>query len=65
MNLSALIAVLIFALVFLGIIGWLYSEASKSLKRGELSFDGIVILRLALLGVLVIYAILGLTAILD
>lgn len=65
MNTSALIAVLVFAVAFLGIFGWLYSDASKSHSRGEMSFEGIVILRWALLGVLVIYALLGLTAILD
>ena len=64
-NASALVSVLVFAAAFLGIFGWLYSEAYKSHKRGEMSFDGLVILRWALLGVLVIYALLGLTAILD
>jgi hypothetical protein len=65
MNTSALVAVFIFALAFLGIFGWLYYDAIKSHKRGEMSFDGIMILRWALFGVLLIYVILGLTAVLD
>lgn len=65
MNAGALLAVVVFALAFLGIMGVLYVEASGSHARGELSFEGIVILRWALLGSLVLYALLGITAILD
>ncbi|MDG6998166.1 MAG: hypothetical protein JRN15_03530 [Nitrososphaerota archaeon] len=65
MNPSALIAVVVFAAAFLCIFGWLYWDAFKSNKRGEMASEGLVILRWALLGVLVIYALLGLTAILD
>ena len=65
MNPSAFIAVAVFAAAFLGIFGWLYWDALKSHKRGEMASEGLMILRWALLGVLVIYALLGLTAILD
>jgi hypothetical protein len=63
LNTSALIAVIVFAAVFLSIVGALYLGAVKSHARGEMGRDGIVILRWAILGSLVIYALLALTAI--
>ncbi|MDG6904765.1 MAG: hypothetical protein JRN20_03150 [Nitrososphaerota archaeon] len=65
MNESALIAVAVFAAAFLAIFGALYAIASKSHKRGEMGSDGIVVLRWALLGFLVIYGLLAITAVLD
>ena len=50
MNISALVAVSIFAGALLIIFGVLYLGALKSYKRGELDFQGIRILRWALLG---------------
>ncbi len=65
MNTSALIAVLVFAGALLVIFGSLYLGAWRSYKRGELGIDGIRILRWALLGHVVLYIILGLTAFLT
>lgn len=64
MNVSALIAVLVFAAVLLSIFGALYLGAWRSYERGELAFDGIRLLRWAMLGHVVLYAILAATALL-
>ena len=65
MNTSALVAVVIFAVVLLAIFGSLYLGALRSYRAGELDFDGIRLLRWAILGQLVIYALLGVTAIIT
>jgi hypothetical protein len=61
MNLSALIAVLIFAGALLAIFGSLYIGALRSYKKGELNIEGVRILRWALLGHLTLYVLLGIT----
>ena len=65
MNTSALVAILAFAGALLAVFGVLYRMAAKSHARGELGYDGIRILRWALLGQLAIFAILTLTAFLT
>ena len=65
MNTSALVAILVFAAALLSVFGVLYRMATRSHARGELGYDGIVILRWALLGQLAIFAILTLTAFLT
>ncbi len=65
MNAFALAAVLILATALLAIFGSLYMVAWRSYKRGELGMDGIRILRWALLGQVVLYALLGITAFLT
>ena len=65
MNTSALVAILAFAGALLAVFGVLYRMAAKSHARGELGYDGIRILRWALLGQLAIFAILALTAFLT
>ena len=65
MNLGALVAIAAFAGALLLVFGLLYRMASKSHAKGELDFEGIRILRWALLGQLVIFAILSLTAFLT
>lgn len=65
MNTSALVAVAVLAGALLAVFGVLYRMAAKSHARGELSYDGIRMLRWALLGQLAIFAILALTAFLT
>ena len=65
MNLSALVAIAAFAGALLLVFGILYRMAARSYAKGELDFEGIRILRWALLGQLVIFAILSLTAFLT
>ena len=65
MNTSALAAIAVFAGALLAVFGVLYRMAARSHARGELSHDGILILRWALLGQLAIFAILALTAFLT
>ncbi|MEM3852103.1 MAG: hypothetical protein QXP70_03790 [Methanomassiliicoccales archaeon] len=62
MILDALIAVILFAAVFLSIYASIYVGASKSYKRGEIDGKGIRILRLGLVGHVVIFASLAVTA---
>lgn len=62
MNGPALLAVVILAGVFLAIFGSLYLGAVRSYGRGELDHAGVRILRLAVLGQLVIYVVLAITA---
>ena len=65
MNSIALIAVVVLACALLSIFGALYIVASRSYKRGELGIEGIKLLRWALLGQMVLYIILGITAFLT
>ncbi|MDG6902083.1 MAG: hypothetical protein JRM80_09000 [Nitrososphaerota archaeon] len=65
MNTSALVAILVLAGALLSVFGVLYRMAARSYARGELDYDGIRILRWALLGQLAIFAILTLTAFLT
>ncbi len=62
MNLSALIAVILFAGALLAIFGALYIGASRSYARGEMGIDGIRMLRWALAGHIVLYVLLAITA---
>ena len=62
---SALVAILAFAGALLAIFGALYWEALRSYTRGEMGKDGIRVLRWALLGYLVLYALLAVTAFLT
>jgi hypothetical protein len=64
-NPEALVAVLAFAGVMLAIFGALYVGAARSYRQGELDFEGIRVLRWALLGQLAIYALLAVTAFLT
>jgi hypothetical protein len=64
-NPEALVAVLAFAGVMLAIFGALYVGAARSYRRGELDFEGIRVLRWALLGQLALYALLAVTAFLT
>lgn len=65
MNLSALIAVAVFAGVLLVMFGALYIGASRSQARGEIGPEGTRLLRWALLGHLTLYILLGITAFLT
>ena len=65
MNLGALAAVGVFAAVLLTIFGLLYRSAWRSHRRGELGMDGIRLLRWAILGHVVLYALLATTAFLT
>jgi hypothetical protein len=65
MNLAAVLAVLAFAGVMLAIFGAFYAGAARSYRRGELDFEGIRILRWALLGHITIYLLLAVTAFLT
>jgi hypothetical protein len=65
MNTSALLATMIFAGALLFVFGLLYRGAARSHARGEMSYEGIQILRWALVGHLAIFAILGITAFLT
>jgi len=64
-NVSALLAVVAFAGVLLAVFGALYRGAVQSYEHGELDFEGIRLLRWALAGQLVIYALLAVTAFLT
>jgi hypothetical protein len=64
-NVAALLAVLAFAGLMLAIFGALYVGATRSYRRGELDFEGIRLLRWALLGQISIYALLAVTAFLT
>ncbi|MDG6954130.1 MAG: hypothetical protein JRN16_05045 [Nitrososphaerota archaeon] len=65
MNASALLAIVAFAGALLLVFGYLYRIAAKSHAKGELADEGIRILRWALLGQLVIFLILAITAFLT
>ncbi|MDG6983921.1 MAG: hypothetical protein JRN28_05180 [Nitrososphaerota archaeon] len=65
MNVSALVAIIIFAGALLLVFGLLYRMATRSHARGELAYEGIQILRWALLGQLIIFVILAITAFLT
>ncbi len=65
MNVTALLAVAAFALALLAIFGTLYVGAVRSHRRGDLGIEGIRILRWAIAGQLVIYALLAVTAFLG
>jgi hypothetical protein len=64
-NSAALLAVLAFASLMLAIFGALYVGAVQSYRRGELDFEGIRVLRWALLGQIAIYLLLAVTAFLS
>ena len=64
MNVAALAAVAVFAGVLLAVVGAIYAGAVRSHRRGELDASGIRMLRWALLGHLVLDALLALAAIL-
>lgn len=65
MNLSALVAILLFAGALLAIFGALYVGARRSEARGELMSEGTRMLRWALLGSLILYLLLAITAFLT
>jgi hypothetical protein len=65
MNLGALEAVIAFAGALFLVFGLLYRMAVASHSRGELGYEGIRLLRWALLGQLVILGILAITAFLT
>jgi hypothetical protein len=64
-NVPAIIAVGVFAAVLLAIVGAIYVGASRSHARGEVGIEGLMILRWGILGFLVLYALLAITAFLD
>lgn len=64
LNVYSLVAVFAFAVAFLGVYGAIYRGALAGYKRGELDAQGVRILRLGLYGHLVVFAILGITALL-
>jgi cytochrome bd-type quinol oxidase subunit 2 len=64
-NLSALVAIFLFAGALLLVFGLVYQGAARSRARGELSNEGIRVLRWALLGQLIIFVVLGITAFLT
>jgi len=65
LNVAALIAVAVFAAALLSIFGALYLGASRSHSRGEMDIEGIKILRWALMGYVVLYVLLAITAFLT
>ena len=65
MNPSALAAIGLFAGALMLVFGLVYLGAVRSRARGELSKEGTNILRWALLGQLVIFVVLGVTAFLT
>lgn len=60
LNIGALIAA-----ALLSIFGAVYSETSRSHKRGEMNADGLGILRWARLGYIILFILLAITAILS
>ncbi|HEX5467386.1 MAG TPA: hypothetical protein VFW92_12020 [Candidatus Limnocylindrales bacterium] len=65
MNVQGLIVVVVFGGALLAIFGLIYRQALASYRQGELGPDGIRLLQWAIVGQLVIYALLGLTAFLT
>ncbi len=65
MNLGALTATFLLAGALLVVFGLVYRVAVRSHARGELSYDGIRLLRWALAGQLAIFVVLGITAFLT
>ncbi|MHB1907312.1 MAG: hypothetical protein ACYCQJ_00420 [Nitrososphaerales archaeon] len=65
MNTVALVEVVILAGALLAIFGVLYLGALKSYKRGELEYEGVIILRWALAGYMILYFLLAITAFLT
>ncbi len=65
MNVPALVAVGIIGGACLVIFGLLYAGAVRSQRAGELAAEGVRILRWAVAGQLVLYALLALTAFLG
>ena len=65
MNVQALVAVIVFGGALLAIFAVLYREALRAYHQGLLDFDGIRLLRWALLGQIVIYLLLAVTAFLT
>ncbi len=65
MNVPALIAVFLLAAALLAIFGGLYMVAYRASKRGELDPGGLTILRWALVGHIVLYVLLAVTAFLT
>ena len=62
MNVQALASVAAFGSVLVLILVYLYVGAVGAHRRGELGADGVRVLRWAILGQLVIYGILAITA---
>jgi hypothetical protein len=62
MDVAALLASVFFAAVLLAVLGGLYAGARASQRRGELGEDGLRLLRWAIGGQLVLYAIIAVTA---
>ncbi len=65
LNTDALVAVVAFAGALLLVFGLLYRMAARSVARGELSPEGVMILRWALVGYLAIFAVLAVTSFLS
>lgn len=65
MNTEALVATLVLAGALVAVFGWLYMLAAKSHARGELGYEGMLLLRWALAGQLAIFVVLGITAFLT
>ncbi|MDG7009033.1 MAG: hypothetical protein JRN06_12545 [Nitrososphaerota archaeon] len=65
MNLDALVATFLFAGALLSVFGVLYRMAVRSHASGELSYEGIRLLRWGLAGQLAIFVVLGITAFLT
>ena len=65
MNVQALLAVIVFGAALLAIFGALYRDALQGYRQGALDFDGVRLLRWALLGQLVIYLLVAVTAFLT
>lgn len=65
MNAQGLIVVIVFGGALLAIFGLIYRQAQSSYRLGELGPDGIRLLQWAIVGQLVIYVLLGLTAFLT
>jgi len=65
MNVPALIAVVILAIALLAISGSLYMVASRAHRKGELDASGLMILRWGIVGHIVLYLLLAITAFLT
>lgn len=65
MNLGALVATVLFAGALLTVFGYVYLGAARSRARGEMSDEGMRILRWGLVGQLAIFVVLGVTAFLT